>query len=181
MTKVVNVEVRGLRDVQNSIRMFGAEVVAGVKKALDSTGIEMVSDVRDAIKHGPKSGTVYYRIPGEKYMTIRAGSETGPPVAFVPGGGKQGISLVHQASAPGQAPASDTGALAGSIYYRMIDQFTLAVGSRLPYSEMLEFGTMKIKPRRAWIPAAERAAPRLEKRIRRVIAEARARAEGKTR
>lgn len=181
MSNPVKIEIKGLRDAQDAIRIFGKDVADGVRKALDATGVEMVSDVKRAIENGPKTGTVYYRIPGDKYMTVRAGSQDGPPVAFIPGGGKQNLSLVHQASAAGQAPAKDTGALINSIYYEFIDQFTLSVGSPLSYSRLLEFGTLKIKPRRAWLPAAERAAPRLEKRIRRVIAEARARAEGKTR
>jgi len=178
--RVIDVKINGIQEVQKTIHAFGAEVVAEVRKALNATGLEMLTDVREAIKNGPKTGTIYYRIPGKNYMTIRAGSADGPPVAFIPGGGKRNLSLTHQASAPDQPPASDTGILAGSIYYKLIGNYSVAVGSRLPYSAHLEFGTMKIKKRPAWLPAAERAAPRLEKRLARIIAQARATAEKTT-
>lgn len=55
----------------------------------------------------------------------------------------------HQASAPGEAPASDTGNLAGNI---TVDEpnlatLTVTVTARTKYSAALEFGTPTIEPR----------------------------------
>lgn len=177
----IDVEVKGLREVTQALRAYGVDIAKGVTDALNATGLEVLTDVRKRIQSGPKTGITYYRIPGSKYMTIRAGAEDGPPVAFIPGGGKQNKSLTHRASAHGQAPATDTGSLVSSTYYNLLNSSTVVIGSRLPYASMLEFGTLKIKKRPAWIPAAEVAKPRLQKRIERVIAQAKAQAEKKTR
>lgn len=176
-SRIVSVEVRGLREATESLRKMGADVSEGVRQTLNATGLEVLTTVRNAIQRGPKTGTTYFRIPGAKYMTVRAGAEDGPPVAFIPGGGKANLSLTHQASAPGEAPASDTGTLASSIYYTSVDEYTVAIGSRLEYAFYLEFGTRKIKKRPSWVPAAEKAAPRLQKRLERLIREATARAQ----
>lgn len=149
------VEVRGVEEVQKALAAFGREVAAEVGKAVEASALEALTDVRRAIQGPPKTGEIYVR---------------------------RGIK--HQASRAGEAPATDTGALVSSTYITKIDPFTQAIGSRLFYAEVLEFGWLPDKEntkRPAWIPAAERAAPRLEKRLRRVIAEAKARAEKTTR
>lgn len=151
MSGTVTVKVQGIADVQAAIRAFGAQVEKGVSDALEATAIETLSDVRKAIQGPPKTGREYAR--GQK---------------------------THRASAPGEAPATDTGALVSSTYFTKVDPLTVAIGSRLEYAFHLEFGTRNIEPRPSWVPAAEKNAPRLDKRIRRVIAEARARAEKRT-
>ena len=179
-SRVVNVQVKGLQDVQAAISAYGQDVADAVARAVQATAVETVSDVKRMIERGAKTGTTYYRIPGDKYMTIRAGSADGPPVAFIPGGGKRNLSAVHRASAPGEAPAKDTGDLIKSIYYRKIDADTAAIGSQLKYAFRLEFGTRKMAARPSWVPAAEKNALRLQKRLTRIIREATARAGGKT-
>jgi hypothetical protein len=148
------VQVSGTQEVQRALAAFGREVAADVSRAVMASALEALTDVRKAIQGPPKTGREYPRgANGDK---------------------------VHRASAPGEAPATDTGALVSSTYLSRVDEFTQAIGSRLDYAFFLEFGTMKIDPRPAWVPSAERAAPRLEKRLRRIIAEARARAEKTT-
>jgi phage gpG-like protein len=149
------VHVTGTQEVQRALAAFGREVAADVSKAVVATALEALTDVRKAIQGPPKTGREYPRgANGDK---------------------------IHRASAPGEAPATDTGALVSSTYLSRIDDTTQAIGSRLDYAFFLEFGTLRMEPRPSWVPAAERAAPRLEKRLRRVIAEARARAERTTR
>lgn len=153
--RAATIQINGVDAVQAAIRAFGAQVEKGIADAINATALEALTDVRKAIQGPPKTGNEYKR------------------------GGK-----VHRASKPGEAPATDTGALVSSTYYTKVDALTAAIGSRLEYAFVLEFGWGPNKEgtkRPAWIPAAERAAPRLDKRIRRVIAEAKARAEGKTR
>lgn len=180
------VEIRGLQEVQAAIREYKGDITRSLKKIMDQAAIDSISDVRKNMERGGKTGVVYYRIPGDKYMTIRAGGEDGPPVAFVPGSGKQNLSLTHRASAEGEAPAKDTGTLITSIYNEERSQrnrFLRVIGSRLPYAYWLEFGTRngKIKPRPSWIPAVERAIPKMLVRIKAAIANAKARAERTTR
>jgi len=78
-------------------------------------------------------------------------------------GGKSGRTYnktnprrTHIASAPGEAPATDTGFLAANVH-KDIDQGGLVgtVESRAPYSSDLEFGTSKISPRPFMQPALE--------------------------
>jgi phage gpG-like protein len=150
----VNVQVQGIAEVQAAIRAFGREIEAQVSKAIAATALETLTDVRKAIQGPPKTGREYARGANR--------------------------DKIHRASAPGEAPATDTGALVSSTYYTKVNELTAAIGSRLDYAFFLEFGTMKIEARPSWVPAAEKNAPRLEKRIRRVIAEAKARAEKTT-
>lgn len=149
----VNIQVNGVQEVQAAIRAFGAQVEKGVSDAIAATALETLTDVRKSIQGPPKTGREYPR-------------------------GKNG-SKIHRASAPGEAPATDTGALVSSTYFTKVDAFTAAIGSRLEYAFHLEFGTRKMEARPSWVPAAEKNIPRLEKRLRRVIAEAKARNGGK--
>lgn len=85
------------------------------------------------------------------------------------GGGRIYIrrGRMHQASAPGQMPAIDTGALAGSMqkelhprqykgyYYTMID-----------YAPYLEYGTSKMLPRPFISPSSERVRPIFMRKMR---------------
>lgn len=153
--RAAQVQISGTREVQNAIAAFGREIAAAVSKAVEASAVEALTDVRKAIQGPPKTGREYPR-------------------------GKNG-DKIHRASAPGEAPATDTGALVTSTSIMKVDEFTQAIYSRLEYAFFLEFGTMKMDPRPSWVPAAERVAPRLEKRLRRVIAEAKARAEKTTR
>lgn len=54
----------------------------------------------------------------------------------------------HQASAPGEAPATDTGALAGSIFAEPgSENLSAILVARMPYATHLEFGTRNMEPR----------------------------------
>jgi hypothetical protein len=152
MSQTVNVKVNGVAEVQAALRAFGKTVEDQVSKAIEATALEALTDVRKAIQGPPKTGRIYTKENGIK----------------------------HQASAAGEAPATDNSALVTSTYITKVNSITWAIGSRLPYAFMLEFGTLKIEPRPAWMPAAERAAPRGEKRIDRIIAQAKAQAEKTT-
>lgn len=77
----------------------------------------------------------------------------------------------HQASAPGEAPATDTGRLVNSTVYKREGRISASVGSDLAYAAMLEFGTSKIDPRPAWIPALEDAKPKYIKRLEKALGE----------
>ena len=62
----------------------------------------------------------------------------------------------HRASAPGQAPASDTGNLVSKIIVRQKSQDVTSVESNADYSAFLEYGTSKMDPRPFMLPAFEK-------------------------
>jgi len=59
----------------------------------------------------------------------------------------------HRASAPGQAPASDTGNLVSKIIVRQKSQDVTSVESNANYSAYLEYGTSKMEARPFMLPA----------------------------
>jgi|APGre2960657404_1045060.scaffolds.fasta_scaffold138069_2 HK97 gp10 family phage protein len=70
--------------------------------------------------------------------------------------------VTHQASAPGQPPATDTGFLARNIYSNIdSDGLGGSVESRAPYSSYLEFGTAKMAARPFMFPALEMNKPKI--------------------
>lgn len=157
--KSIRLEIENIKEVQAAIKAIGEKAEANVAKAVMATGFAIEADVKRRIQNGPKTGFLYYRIPGPRYMTVRRGAEDGPIVAAFRAVGKQNLSRVHRASAPGQAPATDTGTLVGSIYAKPETALSIIVGSRLPYAYYLEHGTRKIRPRKAWEPAVEKTRP----------------------
>lgn len=152
--KDVTVEIKGLKEVQDAIRAYQGDISKQLGLIVNAAALEAVSDVRRAIQGPPKTGREYKR-------------------------GKN-RDIIHRASAPGQAPATDTGTLVSSLYNEDRGYLTKAIGSRLPYAFYLEFGTLKIAPRPAWIPAVERAIPKMLKRVNIAIKKAKARAEKTT-
>lgn len=157
--KKINVTVENQREVYEALIKYGEKARTEISKAVVATAFKINEDVKKAIKGPPKTGHMYYRIPGEKYMTIRQGEIDGPIVAVFRASGRQNLSLTHKASAPGEAPATDTGFLVSSIYFTQTNSLTAEIGSRLPYAYWLEFGTKKIKPRPSWVPATQKNMP----------------------
>jgi HK97 gp10 family phage protein len=140
---MIELQIEGLDRVKAEIKRIGKEAEQGVANAVKATALEVISDVKKRIQRGPKSGRTYTR-----------------------------GNVSHTASAPGQAPATDTGTLASSTYFTQSGKLSAVVGSRLAYASYLEFGTTRIKPRPSWTPAVEAAAPKLQKRIETAIRKA---------
>jgi phage gpG-like protein len=150
----VKVEIKGIQEVNAALRAYGKDLGRGLELIINAAAVEAVTDVRKAIEGPPKTGVIYYR-------------------------GKN-RDIKHQASKEGEAPATDTGALVISIYNEDRGKYAKAIGSRLDYAYYLEFGTFKMKPRKSWLPAVERAIPKMLKRVQIAIAKAKARAEKTT-
>jgi HK97 gp10 family phage protein len=140
---MIELQIEGLDRVKAEIKRIGKEAEQGVANAVKATALEVISDVKKRIQRGPKTGRTYTR-----------------------------GNITHTASAPGQAPATDTGVLASSVYFTQSSKLSAVVGSRLAYASYLEFGTTRIKPRPSWTPAVEAAAPKLQKRIEDAIRKA---------
>ena len=122
------------------------EIEKAISDAVNATALEAVGEVKKMIQRGPKTGKVYKRGKG------------------------QNLSREHQASAPGEAPATDTGRLVSSVYYEKTGPREATIGSRLAYAAFLEFGTQAIAPRPSWTPAAEKAQPKLKARVEKALA-----------
>jgi HK97 gp10 family phage protein len=76
----------------------------------------------------------------------------------------------HRASAPGQAPASDTGNLVSKIIVKQKTRNITNVESNANYSAFLEYGTSKMQPRPFMLPAFEKSKkPILDATFRRVV------------
>ena len=89
---------------------------------------------------GPKTGRKYLR---------RGKTKTGKP-------------RFHRASAPGEAPATDTGFLMSGIRAQMTDFTHGIITIAAPYAGWLEFGTRKMEPRPYIRPAVDSAIERLK-------------------
>jgi len=150
----VKIEIKGLKEVNAALQAYGKDLGNSLALIVDATALEAVTDVRKAIQGPPKTGVIYSR-------------------------GKNN-DIKHQASKEGEAPATDTGALVSSIYNESRGTYSRAIGSRLDYAYYLELGTFKMKPRKSWLPAVERAIPKMLKRVEIAIAKAKARAEKTT-
>lgn len=89
-----------------------------------------------------------------------AGIQRGPKSGAVYGN--------HQASAPGQYPASDTGRLAGSVRVELptAADKTGRVGTAVFYGPMLEFGTSRMAARPWLFPSFQKAKIGLEQELR---------------
>jgi len=62
----------------------------------------------------------------------------------------------HQASAPGEAPAVDTGNLIDSVQQTMVKADQGLLYTNAEYAEYLEFGTTRMANRPFFVPAAEK-------------------------
>jgi len=86
-------------------------------------------------------------------------------ITSIQSGAKSGVMYgKHQASAPGQAPATDTGFLQSNIVLNIEASGLVAnVESRAKYSKFLEFGTVKMKARPFMFPALEENKPKIRR------------------
>jgi len=89
-----------------------------------------------AIMDGPKTGRIYEKGEREVSFTTKSGKQ----VAFTARKGKK--SRTHQASAPGEAPATDEGLLVSSIQTRSTGRLSAEVNVGAEYGETLELGSL---------------------------------------
>ena len=125
----------------NHIPLVEALIHAEVQRILSEEPIEIVNDVRSQMNE-PKSGRIYKR-----------------------------RSVEHRASAPGQAPAIDTGALVNSLIWNKLGTTGAEVIEGVEgknYAHALEFGRPEhnLAPRPHMKPAANRAKQRITKSFR---------------
>ena len=112
--------------------------------AVAETVTKVHGDVLRLIQRGEKSGHIYKRSTG------------------------QNLSGEHQASAPGEAPATDTGSYIKSIH-PATRGLNGEVYSRSPLAFWLEYGTKRMKPRPHFAPAAAMNRDYFTRRIQRAM------------
>ena len=137
---VTTIILQGAPELQAALRNASKDMKAAVAKAVTATGLELRGDVVKRIQHGPKTGRVYTR---------------------------NGIR--HQASAPGQAPATDQGDLVLQTLFRTVSPLAVEVFNTMPRAVWLEYGTTRMAPRPVWRPAVEAMAPKFRRRLLRAL------------
>jgi len=169
-----------------SVGVFGAKALIDnlhrARKAADKAAdaevnrarLAVETDAKRFIAKGPKTGWVYHRQFDGKWMVISRVGIIGNPqvVAIYRAEGKENMSAYHQASSPGQPPATDTGTLIASIESKMetyqltsSHKASAVVWTENDYAKFLEFGTKKIEPRPFMTPALEKNRARFPKAL----------------
>ncbi len=131
-----------IRPPQNlDLRLLEQEVERAVELTLKGVAQMIANDAKVSVARGPKTGRTYTT----RFKTNKTTGRIFPTEDRVP----------HQASAPGEAPASDTGKLVGSI---VGDAQGLKgyVEARSVYAIHLEYGTRAMAARPFMVPALER-------------------------
>jgi HK97 gp10 family phage protein len=139
---IVRIKLEGRKEMQAALREMSDDVRQAASRAVIGTAVEMRGDVIKSIQHGPASGRAY-----RKYNPNR----------------------VHRASAPGQAPMTDTGRLASSITFDQRGDLTAVVGSAIVYAVYLEYGTSQMAARPFFRPAVEAVRAKFERRLEAAI------------
>lgn len=133
-------KIEGLDALKTSSRSLTAAIEKELAIALDASGRYVVAEAKKSILQGGKTGRIYRR-----------------------------GTVIHRASAPGQAPASDTGRLVNSIasYLERGALYAVVTAGRglAKYARALEYGTVKMAARPFFIPAVEKSRAWIGKRL----------------
>ncbi len=130
-----------------ALQAFGDRAQDAVRNVNIATGLELRTEIIKGYQRGGKTGRVY-----EKYNPRRT----------------------HQASAPGEPPASDLSGLANSVTFDEVEGGGVEVFTLVEYGSWLEFGTEvggeeRIAARPLWVPETETMRPKYNKRLRDVL------------
>ena len=130
---MTTIKIKGLEPTLKNLKLLQNGLDKELTNVLRGGGQLIRGEAIRSIQSGPKSGRTY-----QKYNPRRT----------------------HKASAPGQAPASDTGNLVSQIM-SVADGKNTLVESRAEYSKFLEFGTSKMLPRPFLFPASEKSTKKI--------------------
>ena len=134
----LEIKVKGVKKALQSLKALEKDLQEPFREVIKGGGQLIRGEAIKSIQTGPKSGRIY-----EKYNPRRT----------------------HKASAPGQAPASDTGNLVSQIRVREENKDLIKVESNALYSSFLEFGTSKMLARPFLFPASERSRPKIAQAV----------------
>lgn len=137
----MKMRLTGTDELRRALREFGINADREIAGIVNGTAQNIRTHAIKSIQRGTKSGIVY--------------EKTSP-------------KRTHKASAPGEAPATDTGLLANSIQAD-IEGRQATVFTNTEYAPWLEFGTQSIEPRPFMFPAMEQERPKWEARLNRIV------------
>lgn len=140
---MIGISVQNDKALAAALRNISDDVRDKAGRAVLATATEIKGDIQKRYQRGPKTGRVY-----QKYNPRR----------------------VHQASSPGEAPATDIGTLVKSVVVDKVGPLTADVFTLVKYGFYLEYGTRNILPRPAWRPAALAGEKVLVNRLRAAVA-----------
>ena len=133
--------VQGLDDVLKRLGKFEAEMEQQTKDIVSATALSIHGHAVKEIQRGKKSGAIYQR-----------------------------SNKTHRASATGEAPATDTGALVSSLQLKGAGSTTMYVFTNLlNYAPFLEFGTSKMGERPFMRPALQANKAPFEKAVKAML------------
>ncbi len=143
-----SVRIEGLDAIARNSEQVRQNVATEINKAVYASAQKVVTEAKKSVLDGKKSGRTYKR-----------------------------RTVFHRASAPGEAPASDTGRLVNSIHANMAgpgEAVAIAGSASVLYARMLEFGTRLMAARPFFFPALEKSKAwirnRLQEAVRRGLA-----------
>ena len=139
-----------------TIMTFKFSGVEDATKALEKVKEDLDKDMKEILLGGGQL------IRGEAVRSIQQGSKSGKTYK------RYNPTRTHKASAPGEAPASDTGFLVSNIRVKE-QKDVVVVSSEASYSKFLEFGTSKMLARPFLFPAFEKSKPKIAEVIFRKI------------
>lgn len=125
----INLKVKNLKKVLSQLNRLQKDMEVPFQEIVKGGGQLIRGEAIKSIQTGSKSGVMY-----QMYNPRRE----------------------HRASAPGEAPASDTGNLVSKIIVNQISQDITSVESNADYSAYLEYGTSKMEARPFMLPAFEK-------------------------
>lgn len=134
----ITLSVEGDKELAAALRRLDKNAQRYVDRAIDATGLELRGEIVKKYQRGPATGIVYEKIKPRR---------------------------THQASAPGEAPATDTGRLANSVVTEKPRILEVDVLTEVKYGAWLEFGTRSIDPRPNWLPSVREAQPKYKRRL----------------
>jgi len=128
--------LEGFKGLTAALENMTPEIERQVSMGVKEAGEELRMDIIKRYNRGPASGRTY-----QKYNPRRT----------------------HKASAPGQAPMTDTGRLANGTRTKNAGHLAVEVFNLVRYASILEYGSRRIKARPAWVPATEKMRARFVK------------------
>ncbi len=132
--------VEGAKKIAEQLRKQGEEYSKEVRKIINVGAIDIHRDAVQSIERGSKTGIVYTLYDPKRQ---------------------------HQASAPGEAPATDKGDLIRQVtIVTDADGTGASIVSAADYSWFLEFGTANMAPRPFMQPALDKNIPEIVRKLK---------------